>query len=144
MDAKTSKADSIKESGAAKVQALIQKSEEIVKEVNLNGFPSWTYMYMVVSYEIEISTLPLQCTEIDEHWIWIFFFLNRNCLQNKWYNRTLFYQKGKKKRKEKLKNLYHSNILETWNPEWNSEREGLGIKIGISDVENQMIKIYIE
>ncbi|XP_030955197.1 kinetochore protein NUF2 homolog [Quercus lobata] len=32
VDAKTSKADSIKESGAAKVQALIQKSEEIVKE----------------------------------------------------------------------------------------------------------------
>ncbi|KAK7839542.1 kinetochore protein nuf2 like protein [Quercus suber] len=32
VDAKTSKADSMKESGAAKVQALIQKSEEIVKE----------------------------------------------------------------------------------------------------------------
>lgn len=62
MDAITSKANSVKESGAAKVQGLIQKSEEIVKEVNLNRFPS-------VSYEIDISTLPLQCTETYEHWM---------------------------------------------------------------------------
>jgi hypothetical protein len=49
VDAITSKANSVKESGAAKVQGLIQKSEEIVKEVNLNRFPSLSLMKLILA-----------------------------------------------------------------------------------------------
>lgn len=40
MDAINSRANSVKESGAAKVQELIKKSEEVVKEVHFLRFPS--------------------------------------------------------------------------------------------------------
>jgi hypothetical protein len=54
VDAKTSKANSIKESGAAKVQELIHKSEEIRKEVHFNRFLSQP-MCVCFSYENELA-----------------------------------------------------------------------------------------